>query len=53
MTPPTRPPTANELSANPMIQQALEDAWNDSLTMDPARRHEEGGWIYLDLQRAN
>jgi hypothetical protein len=35
--------------SNPAVQQALEDAWNDSAADDPARRHEEGGWIYLDL----
>jgi hypothetical protein len=49
MTPRTRPPMADELLADPLIQQALEDAWHDSLSTDPVRRHEEGGWIYLDL----
>jgi hypothetical protein len=29
--------------------QALADAWVDSQVSDPANRHEEGGWIYLDL----
>ncbi len=48
-TPPTQPPTADELLAHPVIQQALEQAWDDSCSDDPARRHEEGGWIYLDV----
>jgi hypothetical protein len=47
--PPTRPPTATELLADPVVQQALADAWADSLPGDPVARHEEGGWIYLDL----
>jgi hypothetical protein len=46
---PTRPPTADELLADPAVQQALDDAWRDSLSPDPVQRHEEGGWIYLDL----
>src|SRR5437763_14287409 len=47
----TRPmyaPTTAELLADPTVLQALDDAWSDSLPGDPARRHEEGGWIYLD-----
>ena len=31
-----------------LVQQALEQAWNDSLPGDPVQRHEEGGWIYMD-----
>jgi hypothetical protein len=46
---PTRPPTAIELRANPVVQSVLEQAWRDSLPNDPGRRHEEGGWIYMDL----
>lgn len=42
-------PTAAELLNEPVVQQALEDAWNDSLSDDPARRHEEGGWIYMNV----
>src|SRR5262245_36728487 len=49
MTAPTRPPTAAELLADPAVTQALEQAWQDSEVNDPSRRHEEGGWIYLDL----
>ncbi len=49
MTPPARPPTADELLADPVVRQALDDAWADSQADDPARRHEEGGWIYLDV----
>jgi hypothetical protein len=33
---------------SPLVQQALERAWNDSLPDDPVQRHEEGGWIYMD-----
>ena len=50
MTIPTHPPTANELRQDTAVQQALEQAWIDSLAHDPARRHEEGGWIYLNLK---
>lgn len=41
-------PTIAELLAHPIVQQALEDAWRDSLPSDPTQRHEEGGWVYLD-----
>jgi hypothetical protein len=41
-------PTAADLLNEPVVQQALEQAWIDSLPGDPARRHEEGGWIYMD-----
>jgi hypothetical protein len=41
-------PTISELLADPTVIQALEDAWADSLPGDSARRHEEGGWIYMD-----
>jgi hypothetical protein len=43
-------PTATELLTHPAVHQALEEAWTDSLSDDPAQRHEEGGWIYADLQ---
>jgi hypothetical protein len=46
--PPSRPPTAAELLAEPAVQQAMEQAWIDSRADDPLLRHEEGGWIYLD-----
>ena len=46
--PRTQAPTAQELMADPVVQHALDQAWNDSLAADPAQRHEEGGWIYLD-----
>ena len=42
MPPPTRPPTADELLAEPVVQQALDAAWQDSLPNDPGQRHEEG-----------
>src|SRR5437879_13619318 len=47
--PPNRPPTASELLAHPEVLRALHQAWADSHINDPANRHEEGGWIYLDL----
>ena len=49
MAPPTRAPTNDELRQAPVVQQALEQAWTDSLPHDPAKRHEEGGWIYINL----
>jgi hypothetical protein len=49
MTSPTRPPTVAELLAHPDVVQALSEAWADSQPSDPANRHEEGGWIYLNL----
>jgi hypothetical protein len=47
---PPRAPSIDELRQEPAVQQALEQAWSDSLPNDPARRHEEGGWIYLNLK---
>ena len=41
-------PTAADLIYDLVVQQALEQAWNDSLPGDPDQRHEEGGWIYMD-----
>jgi hypothetical protein len=42
-------PTAADLLNELVVQQALEEAWKDSLPDDPARRHEEGGWIYMNV----
>jgi hypothetical protein len=39
--------TAEELLNELVVQEALEEAWKDSLPDDPALRHEEGGWIYI------
>ena len=47
--PPTRAPTASELLNDPAVQAALDQAWIDSQPGDPVQRHEEGGWIYLNL----
>ena len=47
--PPARPPVAAELIADPVVQDALDQAWTDSEANDPTARHEEGGWLYLDL----
>jgi hypothetical protein len=41
-------PTIADLLRDPTVRRALEDAWADSVTDDPARRHEEGGWVYAD-----
>jgi len=41
-------PTATDLQNNPVVQSAMGQAWHDSQVGDPARRHEEGGWIYMD-----
>src|SRR5688500_8084337 len=49
MSVPTQPPTAAELLARWEVIQALDDAWADSHVSDPTHRHEEGGWIYLDV----
>jgi hypothetical protein len=49
MTAPTRPPTASELLVRAEVIQALVAAWADSQVHNPADRHEEGGWIYLEL----
>jgi hypothetical protein len=43
-------PTAAELLQEPIVKQALEQAWRDSLSGDPVQRHEEGGSIYADMQ---
>src|SRR5438067_13917246 len=48
-TPPTQAPTATELLADAIVQQAMQQAWVDSEVNEPAQRHEEGGWIYMDL----
>src|SRR5438552_1359192 len=47
-----RAPTAAELLTHPAVQQALEEAWIDSSADDPGNRHEEGGWIYMNLTAA-
>jgi hypothetical protein len=49
MSVPIRPPTASEFLVHPDVIQALAEAWTDSKVGDPLHRHEEGGWIYLDL----
>lgn len=33
---------------NPIVVQAIEQAWIDSQPSDPLLRHEEGGWIFID-----
>jgi len=41
-------PTAADLLNQQVVQQALEEAWHDSLPADPLGRHEEGGWVYVE-----
>jgi hypothetical protein len=33
---------------NPVVRNAMAQAWQDSQPNDAANRHEEGGWIYMD-----
>lgn len=42
-------PSAAELAAVPQVRDEIEKAWTDSDASDPLLRHEEGGWIYLEL----
>lgn len=42
-------PNIAELLIHPVVQEALEQAWKDSMVADPKRRHEEGGWIYCEI----
>ena len=42
-------PTAAELQANPVVLAAFAAAWADSLSDDPVQRHEEGGFIYVNV----
>jgi hypothetical protein len=44
-------PTAAELLQHVVVQQALNQAWVDSLPADAANWHEEGGWIYMDTTK--
>jgi hypothetical protein len=46
---PGEAPTASQLLTHPTVVRALDEAWADSQAYDPQRRHEEGGWIYLDI----
>ena len=42
-------PTIADLLKDQLVLKALEDAWSDSQPNDAAHRHEEGGWIFMDL----
>lgn len=46
---PISSPTAAELMSDPIVHDALEQAWIDSVPSDPSQRHEEGGWIFIDI----
>src|SRR5262249_51328240 len=41
-------PTTSQLLNDALVQRALEQAWTDSRPTEPADRHEEGGWIYMN-----
>jgi hypothetical protein len=41
-------PSATDLMQHPAVQAAFAAAWADSLPDDPAQRHEEGGYIYVN-----
>jgi hypothetical protein len=45
-------PTASELQAHPVVQAAFAAAWADSFADVPQLRHEEGGWIFLNVVTA-
>lgn len=45
-----RAPTQAELVRSPIVRDAVEDAWRDSKADDPQLRHEEGGWIYMNIE---
>lgn len=42
-------PTAAELEAHPVVQAAFAAAWADTLPDDVVLRHEEGGYIYIEV----
>ena len=42
-------PTIAELLKELVVIDALETAWLDSNVNDSANRHEEGGWVYVDV----
>ena len=46
---PRLPPTASELLGDRTVVQALDQAWTDSRPEDSQQRHEEGGWIYVNI----
>ena len=43
-------PTSIELLNDPVVKDALENIWVDSMTDNPPLRHEEGGWVYKDTK---
>jgi len=47
---PRSAPSSAELQINWVVAEAIEAAWRDSQAHDPVRRHEEGGWIYQNLE---
>jgi hypothetical protein len=47
--PPKGAPTASELLEDSAVIQMLDQAWVDSQPGDPRARHEEGGWIFMNV----
>ena len=45
-----RAPTGAELVKSPIVRKTIEAAWNDSQTHDSNLRHEEGGWLYMNVK---
>ena len=43
-------PTQVQLVQSPIVRDAVEQAWRDSNPHDANLRHEEGGWIYMNIQ---
>ncbi len=42
------PPTGYELSTKPNVKSEIESSWRASDVNDSRKRHEEGGWIYMN-----
>ncbi len=43
-------PSVADLLNHGEVQRALDEAWANSFPNDPVRRHEEGGWVYMEVQ---
>jgi len=46
---PPAPPTALEITNNPVVVAAIDEAWKDSQVASYENRHEEGGWIIQNI----
>ncbi len=43
-------PTQTQLVHSAIVRDAVEQAWRDSNASDPNLRHEEGGWLYMNVE---